>query len=124
MASPAAAGAIASSRSSSSSSRNAKRSSRGSNFPLFSIISSSLEPLPVPFLVVAALVASSLAPGAARSLARLARLLRRLIDWAFGDEFEPWLRWTVLDALLTLCVGLAAKKVRAARPALRALGWL
>ena len=126
MASPAAAGALASSSSSlSPSSRNAKRSSRAAaaNYPLSIISSSSLESLPVPFLLVAALVASSLAPLAARSLARLARLLRRAIDWVF-DEFEPWLKWTILDACLALCVGLAARKVRAARPALRALGWL
>ena len=132
MASPAAAGAIASSSSSSSpSSRNANRSSsssssnkRAANYLPLPIISSSLESLPVPFLLVGALVASSLAPHAARSLARIARLLKRAIDWAFGDEFEPWLKWTILDACLAVCAGLAAKKVRAARPALRALGWI
>jgi hypothetical protein len=86
-------------------------------------IISSLESLPLPFLFVAALVASSLAPSASRSLARLTKLLRRTIDWVL-DEFEPWLKWTILDACLALCVGLAAKRVRAARPALRAIGWL
>ena len=129
MASFTAAGAIASPRSfSSPSSRNAKlssssSSSKGAVANSAKSIISSLESLPLPFLFVAALVASSLAPSASRSLARLTKLLRRTIDWVL-DEFEPWLKWTILDACLALCVGLAAKRVRAARPALRAIGWL
>lgn len=129
MASFTAAGAIASPSSfSSPSSRNAKlssssSSSKGAVANSAKSIISSLESLPLPFLFVAALVASSLAPSASRSLARLTKLLRRTIDWVL-DEFEPWLKWTILDACLALCVGLAAKRVRAARPALRAIGWL
>ena len=131
MASFTAAGAIASPSSfSSPSSRNAKLSSSSSSSSSKGAVAnsaksiiSSLESLPLPFLFVAALVASSLAPSASRSLARLTKLLRRTIDWVL-DEFEPWLKWTILDACLALCVGLAAKRVRAARPALRAIGWL
>ena len=129
MASFSAAEAIASSSSSSlPSSRNAKRSSSSSSSSsskraAAKAVISSLESLPLPFLFVAALVASSLAPHASRSLARLVRLLKRTIDWVL-DEFEPWLKWTILDACLALCAGLAARKVRAARPALRAIGWL
>lgn len=95
---------------------------------LLSIAADALErrlaSLPLPFVAVAALVASSsLAPLAFHSLARLHRLLRRAIDWVL-EEFEPWFKWIVLDAVLSLCVGLAAKKFKTARPALRALGWL
>jgi hypothetical protein len=127
MAPPSAAGAIASSPSSAgstlSSSRNANTRSGGKRAPAHPSIISSLESLPFPFLLVTALVASALAPVASRSLARLARLLRRTVDWVL-EEFEPWLKWVVLDACLALCVGAVAKRVKAARPALRAIGWL
>jgi len=121
----AAVGALSpSSSASSASSRNAaKRSGKKAHSSSSSTIISSLEALPLPFLFVSALVAASLAPHAPSHLRRLARLLRRTVDW-FLDEFEPWVKWVVLDACLALFVGLAAKKVRGARPLLRAIGWL
>ena len=131
MASPSAVGATASSSLSAgstlssfsaASSRNARKRG-GKRASANSSIVSLLESPPLPFLVVAALVASALAPLASRSLARLARLLRKAIAWVL-EEFDPWLKWVVLDACPALCVGVAAKRVRAARPALRAIGWL
>ncbi|BDA47293.1 hypothetical protein COCOBI_10-1390 [Coccomyxa sp. Obi] len=40
------------------------------------------------------------------------------------EEFEPWFKWVILDAVLALVVSLVAKRIKRARPVLRAIGWL
>lgn len=40
------------------------------------------------------------------------------------QEFEPWLKWVMLDALLSLAITLLATRVQRVKPALRAIGWL
>ncbi|KAK9824664.1 hypothetical protein WJX72_012164 [[Myrmecia] bisecta] len=44
-------------------------------------------------------------------LRQLVPHLRRLLDWLF-EEFEPWFKWVVFDALLALLIGVTAKRVR------------
>jgi len=64
------------------------------------------------------------------ALARLARAaldrarswIARLIDWA-GEEFDPWLKWIVFDALFALATAAVARRVAAVRPLFEAVGW-
>ncbi|PNW75578.1 hypothetical protein CHLRE_12g532327v5 [Chlamydomonas reinhardtii] len=53
--------------------------------------------------------------------------LRRRV-WTFIEdlleEFGPWIKWLVFDALLTLIVGFIASRFEATRPIFEAVGWL
>jgi hypothetical protein len=40
------------------------------------------------------------------------------------QEFEPWFKWLVMDAVLALLVGAIAERALHLRPVLRAIGWL
>eukprot|EP00884_Botryococcus_braunii_P008129 jgi/Botrbrau1/17317/Bobra.0015s0065.1 len=54
------------------------------------------------------------------------RLLTALWDsfsWLF-EEFEPWLKWLLLDSILTLAVGVLSKQLPSSRKVFRAIGWL
>lgn len=39
------------------------------------------------------------------------------------QEFQPWLKWIIFDAALTLLVGQLVKHVEFVRPAFEAVGW-
>jgi len=39
------------------------------------------------------------------------------------QEFQPWLKWIIFDALLTLLVGQLVKHVEVVRPLFEAIGW-
>lgn len=41
-----------------------------------------------------------------------------------AQEFQPWLKWLVFDALLTLLLGLVVKRFEVLRPLVEAVGWL
>lgn len=41
----------------------------------------------------------------------------------FTQEFQPWLKWIIFDAALTLVVGQLVKHVEAVRPLFEAIGW-
>ena len=38
------------------------------------------------------------------------------------QEFQPWIKWLILDALLTLAIGTLLRRYKSFRPALEALG--
>lgn len=40
------------------------------------------------------------------------------------QEFQPWIKWLVFDALLTLLLGLVVKRFEGLRPLFEAVGWL
>lgn len=40
------------------------------------------------------------------------------------QEFEPWFKWVIMDAVLALAISLIAKRVKSLRPVFRAIGWL
>jgi hypothetical protein len=39
------------------------------------------------------------------------------------QEFQPWLKWIIFDAVLTLIIGQLVKHVEAVRPLFEAVGW-
>jgi hypothetical protein len=39
------------------------------------------------------------------------------------QEFQPWLKWIIFDAALTLLVGQLVKRVEVVRPLFEAVGW-
>jgi hypothetical protein len=39
------------------------------------------------------------------------------------QEFQPWLKWIIFDAALTLLVGQLVKRVEFVRPLFEAVGW-
>jgi hypothetical protein len=59
---------------------------------------------------------------AERLLLRLRSWLARVVDWA-ADEFDPWVKWVVLDALFALLTAAVARRVSAVRPLFEAFGW-
>ena len=40
-----------------------------------------------------------------------------------AQEFEPWVKWVIMDALLALAVGLLSTRVPRLQSAFRAIGW-
>lgn len=40
------------------------------------------------------------------------------------QEFEPWFKWVIMDAVLALVVSVVARRIKRVRPVLRAIGWL
>ena len=40
------------------------------------------------------------------------------------QEFEPWVKWVIMDALLAMAVGLLTTRVPSLQSAFRAIGWL
>jgi hypothetical protein len=40
------------------------------------------------------------------------------------QEFQPWIKWLVFDAVLTLLLGLVVKRFESLRPVFEAIGWL
>jgi hypothetical protein len=40
------------------------------------------------------------------------------------DEFEPWVKWLVYDALLTLLTAALSRRWKQLNPLFEALGWL
>lgn len=59
---------------------------------------------------------------AERLLLRLRSWLARVVDWA-ADEFDPWIKWVVLDALFAVVTAAVARRVGAVRPLFEAFGW-
>ena len=55
-----------------------------------------------------------------RPLARLALLAAG----SLGAEFQPWLQWTIFDALLALLARWAAKRFPQLEGAMDLVGWL
>jgi hypothetical protein len=55
-------------------------------------------------------------------LNRLRSWLLRLVDWA-AEEFDPWMKWVIFDALFALATAHVARKVAAVRPLFEAFGW-
>jgi len=41
-----------------------------------------------------------------------------------AQEFEPWVKWVIMDAVLALAVGLISPRVPRLQSAFRAIGWL
>ena len=39
-------------------------------------------------------------------------------------EFQPWLKWLIFDAVLTLLVGALVRRAEPLRPLFEAVGWL
>ena len=39
-----------------------------------------------------------------------------------AQEFQPWVKWLIFDALLTLAIGTLLRRYKGLRPALEALG--
>lgn len=64
--------------------------------------------------------------GALRALEQWWRRVRSyvwyLVEELF-EEFQPWLKWIVFDAALTLVVGWLAKRFTPLRPLFEAVGW-
>ncbi len=56
------------------------------------------------------------------ALRRLRSWLVRVVEWA-ADEFDPWLKWVVLDALFALATAHVARRVALVRPLFEAVGW-
>jgi hypothetical protein len=67
----------------------------------------------------------------------LAHYLRQLRTWwsylrakvwegitALLEEFSPWLKWLVFDAVMSYIISLLAKRVPAVRNFFEAVGWL
>lgn len=40
------------------------------------------------------------------------------------QEFQPWIKWLIFDALLTLLLGALVRRCEALRPVFEAVGWL
>lgn len=40
------------------------------------------------------------------------------------EEFGPWLKWLIFDALLTIIVGFLATRFKQLRPVMELVGWL
>ena len=38
------------------------------------------------------------------------------------QEFQPWIKWLIFDALVTLAIGALLRRYKGLRPALEALG--
>ncbi|KAK9832576.1 hypothetical protein WJX81_000055 [Elliptochloris bilobata] len=56
-------------------------------------------------------------------LRRTRAALARLLDWLL-QEFEPWFKWMVFDAVLYLVANAAVKRLSRLRPAFEAVGWI
>mmetsp|Transcript_26089 Transcript_26089/g.46388 ORF Transcript_26089/g.46388 Transcript_26089/m.46388 type:complete len:92 (+) Transcript_26089:340-615(+) len=56
-------------------------------------------------------------------LLRLRRTVWDAVCWLL-DEFEPWVKWLVYDALLTLLTAALARRWKQLNPLFEALGWL
>lgn len=41
-----------------------------------------------------------------------------------AQEFEPWVKWVIMDAVLALAVGIISPRVPRLQSAFRAIGWL
>ncbi len=41
-----------------------------------------------------------------------------------AQEFGPWLKWLIFDALLTIIVGFLATRFKQLRPVMELVGWL
>lgn len=41
-----------------------------------------------------------------------------------SQEFQPWLKWIIFDAVLTLVVGRLVKHAEFTRPLFEAIGWV
>lgn len=57
------------------------------------------------------------------ALRRLRSWLARVVEWA-ADEFDPWIKWVVLDALFALATASVARRVALVRPLFEAVGWV
>lgn len=55
-------------------------------------------------------------------LLRLRSWLMRVVEWA-AEEFDPWLKWVIFDALFALATARLAARVAAVRPLFIAVGW-
>ena len=44
--------------------------------------------------------------------------------WASAQEFEPWFKWMIMDAILALLLNITVHRVRGLRPVFLAIGWL
>jgi hypothetical protein len=42
----------------------------------------------------------------------------------FGQEFEPWLKWVIMDALLSLAISILTRHAKHLKPIFNAIGWL
>ncbi|KAL3160613.1 hypothetical protein ABBQ32_010543 [Trebouxia sp. C0010 RCD-2024] len=56
-------------------------------------------------------------------LAFLTRLLIRLVAWVL-EEFQPWVKWVIMDAALAYFVGVSAKKYLRLAHVYQAIGWM
>jgi hypothetical protein len=56
-------------------------------------------------------------------LTRWKEKLWKFLNWLLED-FSPWLKWLVFDAILTALVGILANRYKGLHPLFRALGRL
>jgi hypothetical protein len=56
------------------------------------------------------------------SLDRARSWIARLLEWA-GEEFDPWLKWVLFDALFALATAAVARRLAFVRPLFEAVGW-
>ena len=66
---------------------------------------------------------SSNASPSGSPLARFGEALWNAISWVL-EEFEPWLKWMIFDAVMAVVVKAVASRWKALSPYLEAVGWL
>ena len=47
-----------------------------------------------------------------------------MLNWCCLQEFEPWFKWMLFDAILFALVSTSAKQIKFLRPAFEAVGWI
>lgn len=62
-------------------------------------------------------------PGLPAWVYKLRRKIWEFLEDLF-EEFGPWIKWLVFDAILALIVNLIANRFESARPLFELVGWL
>jgi len=56
-------------------------------------------------------------------VSRTAHTVWRNLSWVL-EEFEPWLKWIIFDAVMTLIIRGVSNRWKQSVPYLEAIGWL